>query len=605
MKLSLSLASTFLTLALLYPMPANGFTVSPLDSKERAEQMEMLLDLPAGATVLLTNIDKNGAVTERIVKTPESEAQLKAKARFLDGAQTFPLKVKSSPDKNGNNEIPMVIYAMKDTLMFWRSEGSAEATFNLPQGVYNLQIVYNDEYKSDVLIPGVELNGAKEINVNADMADKFVYLKMLMPDGSPMTLSSNSDPEFQFNTSQIACHQVVLANGCAQWFHTIQAASGGANTYKNFTMKCNFGTNTLACWNALTWKTNIGNIGYALTKDGENLKNGDIVQTLTSDFFEMATKYEHTPKYFQSGNGNSTIQMCMSLYRPTGGILSGFGLNISEPTKYFVCAPKLEPGTHYGMGRFQDYDVFPKYGRKIGVYSPSIANTQSGLQFLCTQEDNALYNVRSSAATAAQARNAAPINPNFSFKFDSTYVMCSSAPYASAGAKFAKTDSTIYMAYSVGAYYGNYGENRFVDAQYYNEKAKYDGEEVDLSKYRNVNGWLAELAGKKNQQRGEIQLSFINTNAKVGELDAKNICEISFKEGAEDVVSPTVQRLMFRNNADIPTINFEKPEDCKITLAGGDFNPVETNVNFGAYQEEITTYNYADATLKVEISPYG
>lgn len=592
--------STALALALL--APASPITANTPHTLSESIQQSMAMP---GAVILQTSIGDDGSVTQQITSIPETREQLIAKSLYTQGADTHRLTVTSKADAAGQNAVPNVIFVMKDTYMFWKSEGSATGSFDLPAGTYNIQVVYDDTYKSNVFFPDVELKGDMNIDVNADMADKVVSLKLMMPDNSPLTLADSDDSSFKANTTQIAWHQAMFVNNCGQYFHSITASSGGANTYRLFTVKSNLGPKTDVCWNALTWKTDFGNIGFSVTRHGDALKNGDVISNNVSDFYEIGAAFDRTPLYETKGNDNKVVQMCIDLCRADGSVLSGFGLNISEPSKYLICAPKMDTSTYFTLSRLQQYEAYPKYGRKLGVYTPPIANTDHGLTYLCNQENNACYDHLAPADTPQSSRAAAPFNPSFAYPFSAKYVMCSSTPYASTGAVPAISGDKEYNSFTVAAYYGNYGENRFVDTQYYSEEATFNGTPVDLSKFRDVNAWLAANAADAAHQNGNVTISFINTNAKTGGIESHNTCTISFKEGADDAIPPTVQRIRLSDTEGIPAIEFENADKCRLTIAGGDFSPKVNNIDFGAYSEKITSYTCTAASLKVEMAPNG
>lgn len=598
-KFLLSAAALLMALFSL-PLTVSGNAPSAALTPQCRMVGDALVNTTPGSITFITRIDEKGNVTRDLYTAPESPEMLRARDAYVKGAQTYTLKVTSSPDHNGQNQTPNVIFVMKDMYYYWKVENLDEGTFQLPAGTYNIQVVYSDEAKSAVYIPNVELNGDKAVSVNADMADKLVSLNILMPDGNPIVLPTRDNPEAPHNVDQIACMQYVLTNGCCQWFHSITSSVGGNEVYKTFTIKSNFGPDTRICWNALTWKTDFGHIGYAVTHPGDNVSDGQKIENKVADYYQIGARFMHTPLYDSKGQDNKVIQMGINLCRPNGQILSGFALNITNPGKFLVCAPKLDTAGYNAMNYLQAYEVYPKYGRKLGIYSPAIANTDKGIMFLCNQENNTLYNIG-----AAADKTPAPINPHFSFLMDSTYLMASTTPYASTGAKPAMAGDKQYLTYNVGAYYGNYGENRFVDTQYYDEEATYAGEPVSLTGFRDVNAWLASLAEKETPGNADITVSFINNNSKVGDLTGKNVCTLSFKEGDLNAVPPTVQRLMLRNTSGVPAVKFQNPQEGSLSIAGGVFKPVVHNVSFGAYSDNIITWDYSPASIKVECAPNG
>ncbi len=558
-----------------------------------------------GSTTLVTRIDSKGNKTQELVSTPESTDQIAAKQKFLSSGEKYKLTVTSSADRTGDNAVPSSIYVMKDTYMFWRVEKEQTGSFELPAGTYDIQVIYDDYYHSIVNFPNVELSGEKEISVNADMADKIVYFDIVMPDGSPMTLPLRDDPSFVANTSQIACHQVVMVNGASQFFQSITTGNGGNKAYTNFAVKSNFDENTTVIWNALTWKTDFGNIGVSKYKDGKDLVKGEKVRNDVSDYYKIDAKFQRTPLYYDKGADNTVMQMGINLYRPDNSVLSGFALSITDPTDFYICAPDINSSAYYTLSNLQAMEVYPKYGRKLGIYTPSIGMTDSGVQYLCNQYENTLFNHGGVADSPETSREGAPFNPYFSYPFDPLYVMASTTPYATVGAKIQKSNDITYNSFSVGGYYGNYGENRFVDTQYFTEGAICNGDTVDLSKYRDTNAWLQARAEEFPSSKDAVSIKYTNTNILIDDIEGKSECEFSFIENSEDAYPPTVQRIMWRDGEGVPTVKFDTNQDAFISVAGGDFKPEVYNCDFGSYTEDITSYEYSPATLKVEIAPYG
>lgn len=586
--------------------PLAGATVANVNMIADPVNPEMQICQQPGSLTLLTHIDGNGKISYEFLSAPETPEQIRTKQLFVENAASkHTLTVTSTADKQGQNEVPYTIFVMKDTYMFWNAERTATGTFELPEGKYDVQVIYNDSWHSIVNFPNVDLTSSKSISVNADMADKIIYLEMLMPDGKPMTLPLREDPDFVYNTSQVACHEVVLINGATQFFQSITTANGGNHAYTNFAIKSNFGDNTEVCWNALTWKTDAGHIGMSLRRDGNVFSNGQKIHNDVADYYKMNPEFRHTPLYDKSGAENTILQMGINLFRPDDTVLSGFALNISEPSTYYTCAPKLNNNTFYTLINFQEMEVYPKYGRKLGIYSPSLANTESGMQYLCNQFENPMFDHGAIADSPQTARKGAPFNPWFSYPYSPSYVFATSTPYAAVGSKIAKSGDISYNTYSVATYYGNFAENRFVDSQYYTEEAKMNGQDVDLSKFRNANAWLESLATEGKLKDAPISIKFINTNAKTGNLDSRNECEISFVGEAADAYPPTAQRIMFRDETGAPNISLTSNQKGILSIAGGDFKPVDFTADFGAYTETVTTYEYSPATLKVEIAPYS
>ncbi|MCM1489823.1 MAG: hypothetical protein NC095_03215 [Muribaculum sp.] len=561
---------------------------------------DALVNATPGSTTWVTQIDENGNVRSRLYSVPESEEMIRMRKAYVAGQTTYPLTIKGLPDSSGANAAPSSVFVMKDKYMYWKTEYQEVSTFDLPAGTYDIQVIYDDYYHSIVAIPNVELNGPIEKEVCLDMADKLVSFKMYLHDGNQVVLPTDGDPSAAYNIPAMTCLQSVMVNGSSQYTHSVTASIGGANSYKSFTLKSNFGEDTMPYWHALTYVSqDYGICGASVTADGATLSNGQLVENRPSDFMTLETSFEHTPIYDQLGGDNVSKGVTFNIYRPDGGVLAGLGIVANVPTEFHICAPDVDFDSYHSMAYLRDLDVNPKYGRKEGVHSPVMGTDMNGeMYYFCTQEDNP-YDIGTKAW-----RDKAPYNPYFSYPYSNEYAMGSTSAYVATIGKYVDGVNP-YFNNTVAAYYGNYGDLRVVDGMYYEESAAYNGEPVDLSSFRTVNNWLASLASESHDN-GEVAITYTDNNIRVADLDGSNVCTLTYTEGKDDVVPPTIQRLMISDANGNPTIYFDNAEEGKIMISGGDFTPKTTQgVDFGSYTENITTYDYAPAEISVEYAPYA
>lgn len=577
---------------------------------------DAVINSQPGSTTCITRIDANGVVTNETVTMPETEDMILAKKRLLEEAEnTYTITVNSVADSNGNFADPDIVYVMRDQYYNWRSEHSSENVFTLPEGSYCIQVVYGDEEHSNVFIPNIELTEDLEFTVSRDMADKTICFRMYMPDGSPMILPVDGMPEIPYNTAMVTTLQSTLVNGCSQWTHSITCSIGGENFYKNITLKSNFGEDTMPFWLALTYATTFGNLGISTTRDGAELTDGEVISNDFNNYFHPEVEFQHTPVYAELGEENNGLCYATDLHRPDNAVLVGLAITVWDPHGFYVCTDLNDLDSYHTLAYVKDVDQYNKYGPKWGVNSPMMVMEGDRLMYICSQEESK-YNV---AATPSFSK--APYNPYFSFPYDAysefdggTKIMGNGCPYASTYAiPQVIGDYTCYN-YDIAAYFGNYGENRQVDAYNFATTATFNGEPIDFSAFRSVNDWI-NAKFMDGHEPGVIAITYTDDNARLtgnwsffGEegLPCVNTCTISYTEETDDMVPPTIQRIMIFDSNDTPTL---VPTNMggigKIAVAGGDFHPETAVESMGAYIQSFTTYTYAPATLKVEFAENG
>lgn len=559
---------------------------------------DAVVNAAPGSMTLVTEIGPDGASSSHVFKMPETEAQKAARAAFLEGSTTYPLTITGHPSAHGGYEAPATVYVMKSYDFYLMSEDQAVSTFNVPEGIYNIQILYNDPDHSMVVFPNVEVTGPTNIDSNIDMADKTVSFKIYMPDGQLMTLPDDNHPDVPFNTPKLVCHQSVLVGGCCQWTHSITASIGGDESYKSFTLKSNFGEGSEAYWLALTYHNDYGNVGVSQTLDGADVAQSMIVSNNIDDYYKVEVPCVHTPIYAEKGMGNPIKYIGFNIYRADNHVRSGLGLSEVAPGDLYICSPLNDLDKLHTFTTIGDVDIWQQYGPKYGVNAPALGNPDGQLFFYCTQEESGYDK------NLEPGYGKAPVNPWFSFPYSKEYVMGSTSAAAVTIAKPAGTVNNPFYNYTIDSYYGNFSDRRACDVAVFEESGSLNGEPFDPTEYRNVYAWLSALASDGHQP-GEIEITFTDNNILVDEISGSNVCTISYNEANGDVVPPTVQRVMVKDAEGNPSIKLEETQGASIAVAGGDFTPVTTYVDMGNYNSDFTTYDYAPATLKAEYSPNG
>lgn len=139
---------------------------------------------------------------------------------------------------------------------------------------------------------------------------------------------------------------------------------------------------------------------------------------------------------------------------------------------------------------------------------------------------------------------------------------------------------------------GRYSERRETDLSMLDVEVCYNGTPVCTS-LSELNTW-ANTWATDGHEPGVMTTTFTNTNINVAGLQGKNVTEITYTEGKNDMCAPTVQMLAFSDNAGRLTDRFAAGSEVKVNVAAGDANGNGRR------------YSYMDAKeVKLEYAPYG
>lgn len=133
----------------------------------------------------------------------------------------------------------------------------------------------------------------------------------------------------------------------------------------------------------------------------------------------------------------------------------------------------------------------------------------------------------------------------------------------------------------------------------YNDKEIYSGPN---NLYSLIDSWL-----ENPNPDGAYEMTFTQTNFAVDDLPGKNVTTIYFDQTKEDMNSPVLRMLQFRDAENNVTDRFKTPNEGTIMFAGGDFKL--NSVPF--FDEEYGRENVWDfydcqpMTVEVSYAPYG
>ncbi|MDE7403120.1 MAG: hypothetical protein K2M87_06890 [Muribaculaceae bacterium] len=592
---------TIIALGLIAGLQAFGSPSASLKT-ERVQIDDFVVDLAPGCRACVIHIDEKGQTSEQIIDVPESAEMRRARERFVETADTkHTLSVKCQVDADG--KYPSDVYVLNGPYIYWRMDGAESCDFNLPEGKYDIQVVYNDYLKSTVFFNGIELNEDKSVRVNANMADKIIGFKPLMPDGSTMVLPVDENPDMPYNTKSFLCDCSPMINESSQWVKIIVASIGGDTPWITTAMKSNFGEGTQTFWELVTSTTDYGYLSMCKVFDTSDAMNGEIYSN-NPDYYTMVTpEFEHTPLYADLGMANPGRGMMSNLYRNDNSVFVGCGLTVYDVNKmtHYACNEPADFSTFYTMINIKDVDEYNQQGPKWGVEAPYLALNQEGIAtYYCRHEDMTVFD-----HTGDGTKGGAPINFHFSYPFNPEYAMGSTWATAVVGAKPVTSGSTTFYDFATSAYYGNYMDNRKIDLMNNSYSATLNGEKVKFTSSITLSRWLSARAMDPTVTPGKVEITFTDKNIKVDDIKGKNTCTISYMEGTDDVIPPTLQRLMLRNTDGLPTIKFANPVEGRITLCGGDFHPSIVDFKRGEYTEQLIAYTYKPASVLVECAPKG
>lgn len=157
-------------------------------------------------------------------------------------------------------------------------------------------------------------------------------------------------------------------------------------------------------------------------------------------------------------------------------------------------------------------------------------------------------------------------------------------------------DATIFL-FEPQAYIGRYGEVRLCDQWDLETIVKLDGDTV----FNGVtDGYLSSwcvMNSTDGHDKGVIEASFLDKNVLVDDVKGYNLTTIKVDERNEDVCTPTMQMLIFKDTDGNINDRFTNPEDGIMEFSAGDFNWI--------YEDDLWGYECDEFDLKVEYAPYG
>ncbi len=547
-----------------------------------------------GLPSIITHVDNKGEISRELVKAVETPEMKMRKSRLLaDAAQTYTLTVKAVTGENEVTATPYVTILMRDAFMNWNTYMQEESAFEVPAGDYVLAVVYTEPDFATVYLP-VSVSDNQEVTVNYGMANKKATAKIVLPDGEDAVFADNVNDG---NLTTAGAITGVMYKDLVAYNNMVVVEGGGEEYINNFSVRSNVTDDAKYIWTVF----GLGNAnGYAfsIVKDGTEVNDGDIYQNDIANYVKYDYNFTPALKHDEWG-GRDTRHANYQLMAPSRRDLFGVGQWDREINSVYTCDPVYDDNEYRGVLYLRTIEYQQEWTYE-GTCAPAVANTAEGKMHFATQYQSNNY-LKSDVAGEQQFIN---INPYFSFKAQDGQSFGSTAAYGVTYPTWNSYAEVPFYSLSLDRYYGNYGEVRGADVFASGVKIAVNGETQDLTGYNSLYEWQ-EAWAKNGHEPGTVAYTFVCNNGVVDDLDATNELTITVNETADDVVPPTIQRIMFCDAEGQPSNRFDMAEEAIVKFTGGDFVPQSVDVEYSWGMMPVGYCTYQEATIVAELAATG
>lgn len=556
-----------------------------------------------GETVFTKTVTPGSVTLDVAVPQARTQSQTVLAAESGD---TYAVTISIDPDNNGKNKTPQGVWLIKDEFLSYQSMRKSINKFNVPAGDYIAQIIFTgDEGAGTIMFIDVKVDGPKDIHVNASMATKTVTTEFTLPSGDKAVLPEDDGTghiaDKPYSIYSITADIHLTYHGISKGSVQAVVGMGGADYSKYLTFKTNVDNSHGEAYFVVRadapGKEGAKYFYLVSTKmdkvsDSVVLTNDDYTFNKVSD-----TEIVRSPAYEIHGNGNKTYGLYYYAYGQDGEMLGGVSTETEGANDLYICSPAIDFNGLHALAQIYTYDYADEdewiYS---GISTPYFAYNGNKIEYYATPAN--------AYACDGPAWDKTVHNPALSFErsegisFGDNFAVCVTT---------VETDSWAEPPFSylnVDSYFGNYGELRSIDNDVYSFSVKHNGSPVEVAEGDDVYDW-AEKWSTNDHSPGVLTYTFTNTNLSVDGLPGKNICEVSFTEGAEDVCPPTLQRLMIRDANGVPAIKFDSAAGATLTVAGGDFVARSESKDAGGWDMSFDYYTFAEADCKAEYAAHG
>ncbi len=123
---------------------------------------------------------------------------------------------------------------------------------------------------------------------------------------------------------------------------------------------------------------------------------------------------------------------------------------------------------------------------------------------------------------------------------------------------------------------GRYGETKMADYNNTSIEISYNNQNIFSGTYYDIENFMSEWSEDQHPE-GVLDITFINQNSRVDNLQGKNITHINYDWTKEDWTAPTLQMLQFRNSEGKVMHKFTSASEGTVRLSAGDFKFTEVD----------------------------
>lgn len=514
-----------------------------------------------------------------------------------EGTATYPLTIVSRPEPNGTVILPRSIFVYDEKGARWQMDGDMETIFNLPEGIYNVQVNY--DFSNDhitLFYPDIQLYGPMTINQSYQDATVTIAPTFILPDGTEAELPKYDAGKHLINRPNI---DMLLASCFIQFkgmTHSILLFQGdyASEDYDNlFSMSTNITTEDAEfVWMFQGW--NADNLYCTSITASPSKVNDGYVSNNPSDYRNIAVDFSES----LAGDEKNTIMADFAIYNSEA--VKQVALNVSDiaPLNCWFCSDNPASGTYSLLSISKILEPAADITDVYRVTAPWIGVEDGHTRYYNTDMD-VDYDV--TYTTGMQL--CSPINPYFTLNVDESPVFGSSGTFFKTGMFDGSWAPTPFRCPYPGSMYGFYGELWRGFEKHAKFTVSDNGQIVGEGALSDFIMWNIENSGTCSNT--SLKYIFSMDHAIDGGVESATTCEIYYNTRLDNPTPPILQHVMLHDNTGRSTNHFSKSSDGTISLAGGGFIMREWSTTTGSAPQYYIDYEYSPAEMSVEYAPCG
>lgn len=573
-------------------------SVELTSAQQPSKDLKILPTPISGTRMLNAHIGANGITETVIEETPSCPMMAKSKLKTSEEVQLYPVTIIIDPSESGV-DTAFAIDLTNGERMTWSEVYRKETVFEVPADTYLLQVSFSKDNWAVVFIPDVVVDGPKEIHVCRDMADVALTAEPLLPDGSNLVLPLRDEdykPYGNYNVLQSFAVVQISYNNYTYDTFSVECDCTSVEYDKFMTMFTNLHSDQVRFLWAFSVQTKDDkNLVFHLDRTAENALTDNKISNNVDLFKPINVNINHSPAYEELGDENTLCSIEYNTFYPDHSRSASFMTTSPYSIDLWSCNDLSESSGIYSLITFASCDYI-KYGRNFGgIYTPGASFEDGDLKFFSTPN---LYYLSNNI----HGEEPVPYNNNFSFESFDDLIFGNSNAYCLTTSQLIDWEEPSFT-YIIPTYLGNLDEIRTIDSRTATVEVKYDGEiAIERQSVSNLYSALQEW-WSQNKPTKQIFYTFYNENIDVNGMNGSSVCEVIVNTTGDDMVNPTIQRIMLRNKNGNPSIHFQNPEEGVLSIAGGDFIPhsFEVDGRFGPEQRDY--FSCEPVYLTVSYSP--